>query len=398
MRKKYKAEKIVVGGTVAFLCTCMMYTGGARMKEELRIQFHEMLQSITERTYMTSLAYRNHEYDTPQETIAKCAFRMVPLGSYIENKTVYSSNTEDEITNEMILAMQEADENEVKQDGKISQEDAQNEASQKAAEEAKKTQQALIEVSMDKLKNFDYLTSHFYTIDSSTFVNPEDLQAEKLLNTNMKLDRRKSGPKILIYHTHSQEAFVDSVPGDVNTTIVGMGRILTNLLNEKYGIETLHHEGIYDMENGHVDRSKAYERAKPAIQKILKDHPSIEMVIDLHRDGVREDTHLVTEINGKPTAKIMFFNGLSRTRTNGKVTVLENPYIQNNLALSLQMKLAAEKMYPGFTRKIYLKGYRYNMHFKPKNMLIEGGAQTNTVEEMKNAMVILAEILNEVVG
>lgn len=398
MRKKYKAEKIVVGGTVAFLCTCMMYTGGARMKEELRIQFHEMLQSITERTYMTSLAYRNHEYDTPQETIAKCAFRMVPLGSYIENKTVYSSNTEDEITNEMILAMQEADENEVKQDGKISQEDAQNEASQKAAEEAKKTQQALIEVSMDKLKNFDYLTSHFYTIDSSTFVNPEDLQAEKLLNTNMKLDRSKSGPKILIYHTHSQEAFVDSVPGDVNTTIVGMGRILTNLLNEKYGIETLHHEGIYDMENGHVDRSKAYERAKPAIQKILKDHPSIEMVIDLHRDGVREDTHLVTEINGKPTAKIMFFNGLSRTRTNGKVTVLENPYIQNNLALSLQMKLAAEKMYPGFTRKIYLKGYRYNMHFKPKNMLIEGGAQTNTVEEMKNAMVILAEILNEVVG
>lgn len=398
MRKKYKAEKIVVGGTVAFLCICMMYTGGARMKEELRIQFHEMLQSITERTYMTSLAYRNHEYDTPQETIAKCAFRMVPLGSYIENKTVYSSNTEDEITNEMILAMQEADENEVKQDGKISQEDAQNEASQKAAEEAKKTQQAFIEVSMDKLKNFDYLTSHFYTIDSSTFVNPEDLQAEKLLNTNMKLDRSKSGPKILIYHTHSQEAFVDSVPGDVNTTIVGMGRILTNLLNEKYGIETLHHEGIYDMENGHVDRSKAYERAKPAIQKILKDHPSIEMVIDLHRDGVREDTHLVTEINGKPTAKIMFFNGLSRTRTNGKVTVLENPYIQNNLALSLQMKLAAEKMYPGFTRKIYLKGYRYNMHFKPKNMLIEGGAQTNTVEEMKNAMVILAEILNEVVG
>lgn len=398
MRKKYKAEKIVVGGTVAFLCTCMMYTGGARMKEELRIQFHEMLQSITERTYMSSLAYRNHEYDNPQETIAKCAFRMVPLGSYIENKTVYSSNTEDEITNEMILAMQEADENEVKQDGKISQEDAQNEASQKAAEEAKKTQQALAEVSMDKLKNFDYLTSHFYTIDSSTFVNPEDLQAEKLLNTDMKLDRSKSGPKILIYHTHSQEAFADSVPGDVNTTIVGMGRILTNLLNEKYGIETLHHEGIYDMENGHVDRSKAYERAKPAIQKILKDHPSIEMVIDLHRDGVREDTHLVTEINGKPTAKIMFFNGLSRTRTNGKVTVLENPYIQNNLALSLQMKLAAEKMYPGFTRKIYLKGYRYNMHFKPKNMLIEGGAQTNTVEEMKNAMVILAEILNEVVG
>lgn len=398
MRRKHKIEKIAAGGTAILLCTCIMYTGGTRMEEELKIRFHEMLQNMTESTYMSSLTYLNRECDNPKEAIAKCAFNMVPLGSYIESKAVYTIDAEDEMTNEMILAMQEADENEVNKDGKISEEDAKNEASKKASEEAKKTNQTMPEISIDKLKNFEYLTSHFYTVDSSTFVNPEDLQAEKLLNTNLKLDKTKSGPKILVYHTHSQEAFVDSVPGDVNTTIVGMGRILTKLLNEKYGIETIHHEGIYDMENGHVDRSKAYERAKPEIQKILKDNPSIEMVIDLHRDGVREDTHLVTEINGKPTAKIMFFNGLSRTRTNGKVTVLENPYIQNNLALSLQMKLAAEKMYPGFTRKIYLKGYRYNMHFKPKNMLIEGGAQTNTVEEMKNAMVLLAEILNEVIG
>ena len=152
------------------------------------------------------------------------------------------------------------------------------------------------------------------------------------------------------------------------------------------------------MEDGKVDRSYAYERAIPEITKILEENPSIEMVIDLHRDGVREDTHLVTEVNGKPTAKIMFFNGLSRTRSNGKVTILENPYIQDNLALSLQMKVAAEELYPGFTRNIYLKGYRYNMHFKPKTLLVEGGAQTNTVEEMMNAMEVLAEVLNSVVG
>ena len=75
---------------------------------------------------------------------------------------------------------------------------------------------------------------------------------------------------------------------------------------------------------------------------------------------------------------------------------LQNPYIQDNLALSLQMKVAAEEMYPGFTRKIYLKGYRDNMHFRPKTLLIEGGAQTNTVEEIMNAVDPLAKILASV--
>lgn len=398
MKRKYNIRKIAAGGAVVALGTYMLSMSGTRITEEWKMNFHAKLQTITEKTYMTGLSYVDRENKGPREAIVECAFHFVPLGSYIDDKVVYTSELEDEMTNEMILAMQEADENEVDENGKLAKEDENNESVKQASKEAKNTNKSTIDLSMEKLNNFDYLTSHFYTVDSSTFVKPEDLQAEKLLNADMKLDKTKEGPKILLYHTHSQEAFKDSVPGDVNTTIVGMGRILANLLNEKYGIETLHHEGIYDMENGHVDRSKAYERAKPEIQKILKENPSIEMVIDLHRDGVREDTHLVTEINGKPTAKIMFFNGLSRTRTNGKVTILENPYIQNNLALSLQMKIAAEKMYPGFTRNIYLKGYRYNMHFKPKNMLIEGGAQTNTVEEMKNAMELLAEILNEVVG
>ena len=43
------------------------------------------------------------------------------------------------------------------------------------------------------------------------------------------------GPQILIYHTHSQEAFADSVPGDVNTGIVGVGEYLTQVLTEQYG-------------------------------------------------------------------------------------------------------------------------------------------------------------------
>ena len=121
------------------------------------------------------------------------------------------------------------------------------------------------------------------------------------------------------------------------------------------------------------------------------------MAIDLHRDGVAEGTHLVTEINGKPTAKIMYFNGLSRSRTNGDIDYLYNPYIQDNLAFSLQMQLASESRYPGFVRHIYLRAYRYNLHLLPKSLLIEAGAQTNTVEEMMNAMEVLADTLCSVI-
>jgi len=62
------------------------------------------------------------------------------------------------------------------------------------------------------------------------------------------------------------------------------------------------------------------------------------------------------------------------------------------------MQLAAAEYYPGYTRKIYLKGYRFNMHYCPKTLLVEVGAQTNTVQEAKNAMVPLADILNKVLS
>ena len=132
------------------------------------------------------------------------------------------------------------------------------------------------------------------------------------------------------------------------------------------------------------------------MRPILEANPTIEVAIDLHRDGVAEGTHLVTEVNGKPTAKIMYFNGLSRTTASGDIPYLKNPYISDNLAFSFQMQLAAAEYYPDFTRRIYLKGYRFNMHFCPKSMLVEVGAQTNTFEEAKNAMEPLADLFAKV--
>ena len=83
-------------------------------------------------------------------------------------------------------------------------------------------------------------------------------------------------------------------------------------------------------------------------------------------DGVPEDRHLVTEINGKPTAQIMFYNGLSHTINSGDLSYLPNPYIQDNLAFSFQLEYQAALYYPELYRGIYLAGLRYNLHLRPR--------------------------------
>lgn len=248
------------------------------------------------------------------------------------------------------------------------------------------------EINREKLNDFDYLRQNFYIVDSSTTIGSDQLNAEQLLGEDMTITEEGDGPQILIYHTHSQEGYADSTEGDASTSVVAVGDYLAQILTEKYGFRVLHHTGEYDV----GDRDHAYSNAAPALEEILEEYPSIEVVIDLHRDSISSDTRLVTEINGKSTAKIMFFNGLCRTVASGNLTGLTNPYLEDNLAFSFQMQLAAAEYYPDFTRKIYLKGYRYNMHYCPKSLLVEVGAQNNTLEEAKNAMEPLADVLSKV--
>ena len=232
------------------------------------------------------------------------------------------------------------------------------------------------------------LIKRFYTVDPTTTVDGNILNIEELSSYDCSIDREKEGPHILIYHTHSQEAFVNSEPGAEEDSIVGAGEMLAGYL-ENYGFQVLHHKGKYDVKS----RDYAYSNSLPEIEKMLQENPGIQVVIDLHRDAVAEGTRLVTDIQGHQVAKVMFFNGLGRTRDKGEISYLRNPYLQENLAFSFQMKVACDEYYPGFARKIYLRAYRYNMHVCPKTLLIELGAQTNTKEEIHGALEPLAHVL-----
>lgn len=245
---------------------------------------------------------------------------------------------------------------------------------------------------LQQLEDFDFLMKHFYSVHTSTTAGRDLFNGPELLNHDLTLSMEEEGPQILIYHTHSQEAFKDSAPQ--GQTIVEVGSYLAELLTQK-GYRVYHDTTVYDLQNGVLDRSRAYNYALEGVNRILQQNPSIQVVLDLHRDGVAENLHLVSDINGKPTAQIMFFNGLSRT-PEGEISYLPNPYLAENLAFSLKMQLGAQAYFPGFARKIYLKGLRYNLHLRPRSALIEAGAQTNTFDEVKNAMEPLAQLLDMV--
>lgn len=396
---------------------CYTVLGGAQREGAFEKLFDRMeyeLKELAVKQLLPGLCFPYEsagEASTGTEFLVKRAYDAWPLYGYIEKYLLFDTEYESQSTYERILALEAQDENpageeeqmeleNLKAAGRAEEEVSgepgeQEEGAQPQKEEALPASAGVV-YSMEQLADFDFLLNTFYTVDKSTAVSGAVLNGETLLQKDMTLDETGEGPQILIYHTHSQEGFVDSEPGNLDTTIVGVGDYLTELLEQTYGYRVIHNREVFDMVNGQEDRNQAFTMAGERIGQVLEENPSVQVVIDLHRDGLDEGTRLVTEVNGKQTAQFMFFNGLSYSRKNGEISYLPNPYIEDNLAFTLQLQLKAAQYYPGVTRKIYLKTYRYNLHLCPKAMLVECGAQTNTLEEAKNAMEPLASILHMV--
>lgn len=244
----------------------------------------------------------------------------------------------------------------------------------------------------EKLMDYNYVLNNFYVVPSVTSLRPQVLDLDKISQVDLRIEKDSTVPQILVFHTHSQEKFADSEENGMS--IVNVGDRLVNLLQEQYGYNVIHLTDEFDMAGGVLDRSEAYTYANTKLDEVLSQNPSIQVVIDLHRDGVDASKHLVTEIDGKQTARIMLFNGISYTKEQGEIDYLPNPYITENLAMTYKMFLLGKINYPDLFRCIYISGYRYCLHHVPRSMLIEAGAQTNTYEEVYNAMEPLARLID----
>ncbi|MGL4738684.1 MAG: stage II sporulation protein P [Cellulosilyticaceae bacterium] len=255
-------------------------------------------------------------------------------------------------------------------------------------------------VDRNKLDDPSYLMQYFFTGDGSLKIGADLLgkwDFKALSQKPIRLDETKEGPKVLIFHTHVKERYAGE--GKTGKGVAAVGDELANILEKQYGIEAMHVEDSFYLPNSESVTGN-YERMSPVIENILKENPSIEIVIDLHRDGINGKDKFLGEYNGKQAAKFMFVNGLCMQRNQeGKLIPMKqltNPYLEENFAFSMQAQIEGLEYYPDLMRKLYLKEYRYSLHMRPNSLLVEVGNQNNTLEEAVNSAAPIAHIIAKV--
>lgn len=210
------------------------------------------------------------------------------------------------------------------------------------------------------------------------------LNIEQMLQEPIRFDLNADGPLVLIVHTHATEAYTPAdgddylAQGAYRTTdtaynVVRVGQALTDRLNE-LGISTLHDTTLYDTD-GYYD---AYDRAADGIGVYLARYPSIQMVIDVHRDAIEDEAGnqlaLRTTVNGESAARLLLVMG-------SDIAGLYHPTWRENLAFAVKLQALCEQDEPGIFRELSLRSQRYNQYLTPHSVLLEVGAAGNTLRE-----------------
>ncbi len=211
-------------------------------------------------------------------------------------------------------------------------------------------------------------------------------------------------PLVLVLHTHATECYLedntnlsDFAPEGVETyfvessvsfrtenaerSVVKVGKVFSETLTS-LGIPTLHCTVMHDKD----DFNQAYTNAAETVRALLAQYPSIEYVIDLHRDSVtRGDSYVksYTEIQGTPSAQVMLVVGSNQ---NGR-----HPNWRQNLTVATAYKDSLDTLYPSLSRALYLRTARFNQEFLPGCLLLEVGTAANTLEEAEQAARYAAE-------
>lgn len=225
-----------------------------------------------------------------------------------------------------------------------------------------------------------------------------DPDFEKLLTQPLNWDLRGSAPKILIVHSHGTEAFTPTADTqyqkhngvayrttDDRYNMISIGDELTRLL-EDAGLSVIHDRTPHDLNN----YNDAYDNSRKAVQKYLKEYPSIKMVIDLHRDAAEyaDGTQwaAVGTVNGQPAAKVMMVIG---TNASG----LSHSNWETNLSIGEKLTVLIEKNHDGMARDLNLRAQRFNQDLAMGAIIAEIGATGNTHEEAIRGVRTLAEAI-----
>lgn len=201
---------------------------------------------------------------------------------------------------------------------------------------------------------------------------------------------------ILIFHTHTCESYTPTEQynyestgnyrtTDLNYSVARVGDELEKYLKE-YGFSVIHDKSYHD----YPSYNGSYNRSLVTVKKLLENNSNIDVVIDLHRDAIGDNTYAPkVQIGDDCCARIMFVIG-----TDGGG--LSHDGWRNNLKFAMKLVQKGNELYPGFFKPIIVRNSRYNHHLSNAACIIEVGATGNTLEECMNSMKYLAKIYSEV--
>lgn len=227
---------------------------------------------------------------------------------------------------------------------------------------------------------------------------PDSIRIELLDEQGSQVELGGREPRVLIYHTHTTEAYT-MTPGKeyVETSkwrtaqhersIVAVGELLASELRKK-GINVIH--DVTDHEPPKL--SSSYSRSLVTMEKMLAKYPSINLFIDVHRDAAGASTvDDYVEIDGKHVARIMFVVGTGEGKTGAGFDV--KPDFKANYALAKTITENLAAVNKKLIRPIRVKTGRYNQHLPGRSLLAEIGHNANTLDEALNAVPYLADAI-----
>lgn len=211
-----------------------------------------------------------------------------------------------------------------------------------------------------------------------------DLNIKSLLEQDCKLSiKDKSKPTILVYHSHTTEAYSlldvgyyihsDSRSNDSSRNMVRVGDELVRYL-EKAGFNVIHDTDIHDK-----SYNASYDTSRKCVEKYLEEYPSIDITIDVHRDDItysnKTKVKPTATVLDKKAARMMIISGCEYG------SVKNFPDWEHNLRFNLQVQNKVNELYPKLMRPILFSERRYNMYETHYSFLLEIGTDANTLDE-----------------
>lgn len=211
--------------------------------------------------------------------------------------------------------------------------------------------------------------------------------------------KRDGSVEILIYHTHTSEAYSQSYTGfyytdmatrteDPYQSVVAAGEALKQAL-EAQGFGVVHDTTVNDtLYNG------SYDRSWEVLQKNLAEYPTLQVTIDVHRDSMTTDSGVkykpTVTVNGRKAAQVMLIAGCDANGGWG-----DFPRWEENLRLALRVQQKLQQLYPGLARPLNFSNSKYNMNATPGSMLVEVGTEVNTVSEARYAGQLVGDAIGQ---